>query len=499
MKNNTQVKIQISNSDTDYKEMLNPNSNLIMNSKNISKGNSYLKNNMEEEKNLYNLIPADDLDAEEFEKINLRVDDNETPKLGSVINNNNEGKKINSNTNGLNIAQVNSNNNETINSTMRIQNNRENTYLNNQELNFYPDSSHYPYLQKQANVNTTLTSHACMSSNSIKVNFSNLTALNQTNDDFLGNDSNIVNSNTHVFKNSNNIPLNFPIYDEEKLLNSVLFLCRDQIGCRLLQKKIDSDSSWGTEKVFPIIMQNGVLLDMILDPFGNYLIQKLLEYLKEDDLRTIISMITPDFYKIGINLHGTRVIQKLVERLENQKLFRQFITSIQPHFYDLMKNVNGTHIIIKMSSTLKNVNIEPLYYCIDENLIDLATNKHSCSTFQKCISNAGVEHREKLIEKIIENTLILMSDQYGNYLVQFVISLKNDFINSKISSFFKNKISYLSRQKFSSNVIEKLFQFCDEHTRVNMIKEICNPKTIVELLLDIFGNYSKNFQLNNYF
>ena len=495
MKNDTQVKIQISNSHSDNKEMINPNTNFNTNSQNVSKGNSYLKHNVEQEHNLYNFIPADDFDAHEFNKINLRASDSSNPKLSSVITNYNNSlnTKIYNNRNAPGTQQVNLHNNETIKSMVGTLRNPPQNYLNKQELNFYPESSHNPNIQNQSNINLTNPSQACMSSNSMNVNYSNLFALGQTNDELVGNETNAIHSNTYGFNNSNNIPLNFPIYDEEKLLNSLIFLAKDQIGCRLLQKKIDSNSSWGTEKVFPIIMMNGDLLEMILDPFGNYLIQKLIEYLEEDDLGTIISHITPVFYKIGVNLHGTRVLQKLVERLENQKLFQQFMISIQPHFFDLMKNVNGTHIIIKISSTLKSVNIEPLYDCIDENLIDLATNKHSCSTFQKYITNAKGEHRENLIEKIIENTLILMSDQYGNYLVQFVISLNNHLINSKISTFLKNKISYLARQKYSSNVIEKLFHFCDEQTRLNMIKEICNPKTIVELLLDIFGNYSKKF------
>lgn len=61
-----------------------------------------------------------------------------------------------------------------------------------------------------------------------------------------------------------------------------------------------------------------------------------------------------------------------------------------------------------------------------------------------------------LIETIIENTLHLMLDQYGNYVIQYVVSLGIMEVNLHISDIFKLDILNLCKQKFSSNVIEKV-------------------------------------------
>ena len=61
-----------------------------------------------------------------------------------------------------------------------------------------------------------------------------------------------------------------------------------------------------------------------------------------------------------------------------------------------------------------------------------------------------------LIETIIENTLHLMLDQYGNYVIQYVVSLGIMEVNLHISDIFKMDILNLCKQKFSSNVIEKV-------------------------------------------
>lgn len=49
-----------------------------------------------------------------------------------------------------------------------------------------------------------------------------------------------------------------------------------------------------------------------------------------------------------------------------------------------------------------------------------------------------------------------MMDQYGNYVLQYIITLGDFKINDEIANYFKYDIGQLSRQKFSSNVIEKV-------------------------------------------
>jgi hypothetical protein len=49
-----------------------------------------------------------------------------------------------------------------------------------------------------------------------------------------------------------------------------------------------------------------------------------------------------------------------------------------------------------------------------------------------------------------------MADQYANYIIQFILSLNDYNINKSIAEIFFPDMSYLSKQKFSSNVIEKV-------------------------------------------
>ncbi|KAL7685207.1 putative armadillo-like helical, pumilio domain-containing protein [Plasmopara halstedii] len=55
------------------------------------------------------------------------------------------------------------------------------------------------------------------------------------------------------------------------------------------------------------------LAEMMVDPFGNYLFQKLLERVKETQRLVIIRRVSSNLVAAALNLHGTRSVQKVVE------------------------------------------------------------------------------------------------------------------------------------------------------------------------------------------
>ena len=57
-------------------------------------------------------------------------------------------------------------------------------------------------------------------------------------------------------------------------------LARDQHGCRFLQRKFDEGGAAAVETVFEEVLDQ--LVDLMVDPFGNYLVQKLLDICSDE-------------------------------------------------------------------------------------------------------------------------------------------------------------------------------------------------------------------------
>ncbi len=105
--------------------------------------------------------------------------------------------------------------------------------------------------------------------------------------------------------------------------------------------------------------------------------------------------------------------------------------------------------------------------------------------------------KKSLRESIIKNTKTFILDQYGNYVVQFIIMMNDQIVNKNlVLEIFKNDINFLSKQRFSSNVIEKVFPLfiqcfdnSNKETKDIIIRELAKPDIIASLLFDMYGNY----------
>lgn len=90
----------------------------------------------------------------------------------------------------------------------------------------------------------------------------------------------------------------------EEVEGRIYLIAKDQHGCRFLQKKFDEGGPEDVEKIFHEII--GHITELMKDPFGNYLVQKLLEVCDEAQRMDILRVVTMDgeLVKISLNMHG---------------------------------------------------------------------------------------------------------------------------------------------------------------------------------------------------
>ena len=116
-------------------------------------------------------------------------------------------------------------------------------------------------------------------------------------------------------------------------------------------------------------------------------------------------------------------------------------------------------------------------------------NKHGCCVIQKCIEKANENEKNMIINNLIKNCQILITDQCGNYIIQFIITLKNDLIIDKIIDILIINIEEYSKQKYSSNVVEKCLELSNDNSCEKIINSLKNENIIINILFNKFGNY----------
>ena len=94
----------------------------------------------------------------------------------------------------------------------------------------------------------------------------------------------------------------------------------------------------------------------------------------------------------------------------------------------------------------------------------------------------------QLKQKINENALNLIIHQFGNYVIQVIFENWDDNELEPILNNYKDKYVFLSKLKYSSNVIERIIEK-NKNNLDNYINEICIGNNLSELMLNNYGNY----------
>jgi hypothetical protein len=86
---------------------------------------------------------------------------------------------------------------------------------------------------------------------------------------------------------------NFATMNNEELIKHAFNLAKDQSGCRYLQKKLEDEGTSFHNSIYNKIAEHTV--ELMNDSFGNYLIQKLLDFLNYEKLFHIIAIVSFKF------------------------------------------------------------------------------------------------------------------------------------------------------------------------------------------------------------
>lgn len=307
----------------------------------------------------------------------------------------------------------------------------------------------------------------------------------------------------------------------EDIQGRVFAMSKDQNGCRLLQEQLDyEDRSDLCEVIYHESLDH--LAEMMVDPFGNYLFQKLLERVNDSQRLVIIRRVSSNLVAAALNLHGTRSVQKVVEVCATSPVVveeepmtgededslssettqtsserRRRVTNLPDLIVEALKDdavrlcidSNGNHVIQRALQFMKPEYNQFVFDAVCKECTTVGTHRHGCCVLQRCLDAANKQQKSDVIAQVEHQAMKLMQDPYGNYVVQYVLDSCTAEEAYGVIVKPLGHIYELSIQKFSSNVIEKCLEKAPERVRQSYIKEITNCPKMNKMLQDQFANY----------
>lgn len=277
-----------------------------------------------------------------------------------------------------------------------------------------------------------------------------------------------------------NVPL-------ESCIGQLYNMSKDQHGCRYMQRKLEEGNAAHTQIIFSETCPN--IIELMTDPFGNYLCQKLFEHCEDEQRMALIEAAAPALPSIALNQHGTRALQKMIEFLRTDSQVNIVIQALASKVVDLVQDLNGNHVIQKCLQILGAERCQFIYSAVGAACVTVGTHRHGCCVLQRCIDHAQGYQRSELIAQITRCAFDLVQDAYGNYVVQYILDLDEVNFTRPLCQSFRGKVVALSKQKFSSNVIEKCLRVADPESKSELIEELLSGNELERMLRDSFANY----------
>ncbi|PKU76432.1 uncharacterized protein LOC110096511 isoform X1 [Dendrobium catenatum] len=274
-----------------------------------------------------------------------------------------------------------------------------------------------------------------------------------------------------------------------EVLGRIVLLAKDQHGCRFLQRKFAEGSQEDIDKIFSEIIFH--IIELMTDPFGNYLIQKLLEVCNEEKMMFILKVVTrnnDELIRISCDMHGTRAVQKIIETVRTPEQISMVVSSLAPNIVSVMKHINGNHVAQRCLQYLSKYS-KLLVDAAISHCVELATDRQGCCVLQKCLMHSDDDQKQMLIAKISSYSLILSKDQYGNYVVQYILDLHDPWATTVVLQQLMGNYDHLSVQKYSSNVVEKCLELAEKDNFAKIIQELMRSPQLSQILQDPYGNY----------
>ena len=144
-------------------------------------------------------------------------------------------------------------------------------------------------------------------------------------------------------------------------------LCKDQHGCRYLQRKLEERLPEHIQMMFEETSVH--VVELMTDPFGNYLCQKLLEYSNVEQCTALINSVAPQLVTIAPNQHGTRALQKMIERISAPEQTQTVIQALENHAVELVQGLNGNHVIQKCLNRWSAEDSQFVYNAVGTNRV----------------------------------------------------------------------------------------------------------------------------------
>ncbi|XP_012497762.1 PREDICTED: pumilio homolog 1 isoform X7 [Propithecus coquereli] len=283
----------------------------------------------------------------------------------------------------------------------------------------------------------------------------------------------------------------YPNLQLREIAGHIMEFSQDQHGSRFIQLKLERATPAERQLVFNEILQ--AAYQLMVDVFGNYVIQKFFEFGSLEQKLALAERIRGHVLSLALQMYGCRVIQKALEFIPSDQQ-NEMVRELDGHVLKCVKDQNGNHVVQKCIECVQPQSLQFIIDAFKGQVFALSTHPYGCRVIQRILEHCLPDQTLPILEELHQHTEQLVQDQYGNYVIQHVLEHGRPEDKSKIVAEIRGNVLVLSQHKFASNVVEKCVTHASRTERAMLIDEVCTMNdgphsALYTMMKDQYANY----------
>jgi len=251
----------------------------------------------------------------------------------------------------------------------------------------------------------------------------------------------------------------------EQLNGQVLSLSLQMYGCRVIQKALEVIEL--DQKVNLVQELKGHVMRCVHDQNGNHVIQKCIEAIPAEKIGFIISSFNGEVSALSSHPYGCRVIQRVLEHCSDEQTSRSIVVEILDSACTLAEDPYGNYVTQHILEMGKPEERSQIIQKLSGKFKQMSKLKYASNVVEKCLKNGNAAERDLIIEEFIsesddnEDLLMLMKDQYANYVVQKIFDLGTEKQKEVFLNCIKSNLPVLKRFTYAKQIVARYEQITE--------------------------------------
>ncbi|KAG2398559.1 Pumilio-like protein [Vigna angularis] len=255
----------------------------------------------------------------------------------------------------------------------------------------------------------------------------------------------------------------------DRLVGQILPLSLQMYGCRVIQKALEVIEL--EQKAQLVHELDGNVMRCVRDQNGNHVIQKCIESIPTKKINFILSAFCGQVAILSMHPYGCRVIQRVLEHCTDESQCQFIVDEILESVCDLAQDQYGNYVTQHVLERGKPQERSQIISKLSGHIVELSQHKFASNVVEKCLEYGDATEREMLIAEIFghgeqsDNLLIMMKDQFANYVVQKVIDICSEKQQAMLLAHVRIHAHALKKYTYGKHIVARLeHQFGENQT-----------------------------------